>query len=570
MKIFVALSILGLLFLLIQNKYRPSLLFAIVASLYYLLGFLNLNELLIGFTNNALMTLVLLLLVSITVEKTLIIDYCSKLIITQNYLFSLLKLGVITTATSAFLNNTAVVAAFMGMIKNNVYHLPSKLLIPLSYFAIVGGTITLVGTSTNLVVNSFVIESGLPSLQMFDFLLVGVCISIAVIIVMILISAWLPKNQNNIKKIDNYLIRIKVLPNSKLIGKSIQENGLRNLENLFLLEIERGMQIIAPASHSEIILGGDILIFSGDISQIDKIKKFDGLVVEFGNDFKELNLVDVVVTAQSNLIGKTIKEAGFRTKFDAAIVCFQRGAENIKKIGQEVVCAGDRLILAVGNDFKNRDNLSKNFYILSNIEKDSRFGKFKSLWVVCGFILLIIGSAMGFFSLLKGLLVFLAVLLLFRAVSFEEIRRRFPIDIFIIIGASLAITKVLVGSGLAQDLASFIIGTFGEFGIYGSFTGVYLLTLILTEIITNNAAAALAFPIAYSTAVALEVNPIPFIFAVAYGASCGFMMPFGYQTHLMVSSIGGYKLTDFVKVGWAISLTYSLVVILLVPLVFKF
>lgn len=228
------------------------------------------------------------------------------------------------------------------------------------------------------------------------------------------------------------------------------------------------------------------------------------------------------------------------------------------------------MILAVGNDFKNRDNLSKNFYILSNIEKDSRFGKFKSLWVVCGFILLIIGSAMGFFSLLKGLLVFLAVLLLFRAVSFEEIRRRFPIDIFIIIGASLAITKVLVGSGLAQDLASFIIGTFGEFGIYGSFTGVYLLTLILTEIITNNAAAALAFPIAYSTAVALEVNPIPFIFAVAYGASCGFMMPFGYQTHLMVSSIGGYKLTDFVKVGWAISLTYSLVVILLVPLVFKF
>jgi len=169
MKIFVALSLVVLLILLIQNKIRPSFLFGGVASIYYIFGILDLDAWMGSFTNGALLTLVLLLLISLSIEKTVLIRCCSDLIIQLSYKKSLLKLGVVTAVLSALLNNTAVVASLMSIIKNNNKHLPSKLLIPLSYFAIFGGTMTLVGTSTNLIVNSFVIESGLTSLKMFDF-----------------------------------------------------------------------------------------------------------------------------------------------------------------------------------------------------------------------------------------------------------------------------------------------------------------------------------------------------------------------------------------------------------------
>lgn len=541
MKIIVALSILILLILLISNKIKPFILFGSVAVLYYLLGYLNLNTWLSSYTSESLIVLILLLLVSLAIEKSAVIAWCSKFIIGKNYHLSLLKLGVITASISAFLNNTAVVASFMSIIKNNKFQAPSKLLIPLSYFSIVGGTMTLIGTSTNLIVNSFVVQNGLQSLKIFDFFAVGFCISIGVLIVLLIFSFLLPEYKEKENAINEYLINAKVLKNSSLVGKTIQENGLRNLEFLFLFEIQRQDEIISPVSHDEIIKEGDVLIFSGDITHLETLKKFDGLQMGAQEiKLETLNLVDVVINSESSLIGKSVLQAG------------------------------DRLILSVGKDFHSRDNINKNFYIISNIIQNQKLSNAQSFIVVFAFLAIIALSALEIVSLLKALLVFLAFLFVFKFISFDEIKRRFPLEIFIIVGSSLAITKVLVDSGLAKDFADLIIGTFGAYGLYGSFVGIYLLTLLLTEIITNNAAAALAFPIAYSTALALEVNPVPFILAVAYGASCGFMMPHGYQTHLMVGSICGYKTTDFVKIGWIVSLTYSAMVLIMTPIFFKF
>lgn len=179
-------------------------------------------------------------------------------------------------------------------------------------------------------------------------------------------------------------------------------------------------------------------------------------------------------------------------------------------------------------------------------------------------------SAFGIFPLSKGLILFLIFLLIFKVIKFDELKKRFPFDIFIIVGSSLAITKVLVDSKLADNLAEIIISTFGSYGVYGSFIGIYLLTLCLTEIITNNAATALVLPIAFSISSSLGVSPLPFIFAVAYGASCAFIMPHGYQTHLMVSSICGYKTIDFVKIGFFVSFVYSSIALILIPIVYKF
>ena len=564
------LSLLALLVLLIQNRYRPSYLFGGLATLYYLVGLLDLSQWSSSYTNSSLLVLLLLLLVSISIEKTVIVEYFSKLLIRPNYKLSLLRLGIITPIFSAFLNNTAVVATLVGVIKNNNTHLPSKLLIPLSYFAIAGGTMTLIGTSTNLIVNSFVIQNGLPSLGMFDFFAVGALITIAVVATVILVSKLLPSYENDTKELKEHLIELKVEPTSNLIGKSIKENGLRALEYLFLLEIQRGEKIVSPVSPSEIIEAGDRLIFSGDIKHIEVLKKFDGLKISDGVDLNKLSLVDAIVTPESNLVGQVVKEANFRSKFDAAIVSFKRGSQNIVKIGNETIQAGDRLILAVGNEFQNRDNIAKNFYIFSNIDHNKKFSDKKSFAIVGGFVSTIVLSALGVLTLLKGLLIMLSLLLLSKTMNFVQIKRRFAYDIFIIVGSSLAIAKVLVGSGVADDLAELIIEIFGDFGVYGSFVGVYILTLLLTETITNNAAAALAFPIAYATAIALDVSVVPFIFAVAYGASASFILPYGYQTNLMVSSLGGYKMKDFIKIGWIVSLVYSAVVLISVPIVFNF
>ena len=574
MKLFIAITLLILIALLIQNKYRGSILFTGLASIYFILDLINYDDLVKGFTNNSLLTLILLLIATISLERTVLIDYFSKFIISKSYNKTFLKFGLIVMSVSAFANNTAVVASLMGTIKNNKFHTPSKLLIPLSYFAILGGTLTLVGTSTNLLVNSFVVANGHESLKIFDFFYVGFFIALFGLITLFFTKSLLPDNKaSNSDDIEEHLIELKVSPNSKLIGKSVKDNDLRNLEFFFLVEIIRKNHSITPVTPSEIIEENDKLIFSGDVKHIELLRNFDGLIFVDdikNSDIKTLNLVDTIVTSQSSLLGKRVKDANFRSKYDAAIVSFKRGSESILKIGEEVIQAGDRLILAVGNDFKNKENISKNFYLLSDIEKNQKYSTKQSIFVILGFISIILTSALGYISLFKALIIALIVLLFSKLLTINDIKRNFPFEIFLIIGSSIAISKVLANSGLANDIATVITASFGVYGVYGSFIGIYLVTMILTEFMSNNSAAAIVFPIAYSTAIGLDVSIYPFVFAVAFGASASFLIPHGYQTNLMVTSLGSYKTKDFIKAGIPLSIVYSLVVIIATPIFFKF
>ncbi len=567
----VAFSIVVLLFFLIQNKIRASFLFVGLVLVYYFLDLITLDKMLHGFVNPSLITLVLLLLVSIVFEKTSFIAFISNKLFSPSYRYSLLKMALFTSLFSAFLNNTAVVASMISVVNKNKFHAPSKLLLPLSYAAIFGGTITLIGTSTNLLINSFMIENHLEPLALFDFIYVGIPIALLGAFALLFIARFLPNIKVDTKK-QNYFIEAKVLNDSKLIGKTILDNHLRNLEYLFLSEILRENTVISPVNPNEIIKKDDILLFTGDIKHLAILKQFHGLKLEDNYHTLNENIIEAIVSHESILINKSIKETNFRSKFNASVIAIKRGKEQLSgKISEIKLQVGDNLVLAYGKDFLKRDNIDKNFYLINDeLKIEKKLNNTQSIIVLGGFFLVLFLSFIGTVALVKGLFALMILFIGLEYISLGEIKRRFPYELMLIIGSALGVATVMIQSGLANNLAFFINNAFGSLGVFGAFIAIYLMTFLLTEIITNNAAAALAFPIAYSTALSFDSSVLPFVMAVAYGASASFLMPYGYQTNLMVYSAGGYDMKTFFKSGSVVSVVYSILVIGLIPLFFPF
>lgn len=565
-------SIALLLALLIHGRISPAILFASWAGGYHLLGLASQDALLSSFSNPALATLILLLLVSLALERSPLLDQLSDALLKGRTSVATVKLSSFACLVSAFMNNTAVVGALLGTVARQRRHPASKLLIPLSYASILGGVTTLVGTSTNLVVNSFVVDAGLPPLHMFQFTWVGLPVAVACIAVMALSSRLLPANASGDSEArSNYFLEARVTEGSAMIGRSIEENRLRNLEGLFLLEIEREGQLISPVGPAERLHPGDVLVFTGEVARVQSLQRFPGLEV-FGAGADALlksNLVEVVLSNESDLANKTLRDVDFRTMFDAGVVGIRRGEKRLTgQLGRIPLRVGDSLLLAAGPDFFQHRNLDRNFHILNGSGLRPKLSPTQSTAALSGFALVIALAAAGWLPLFAGLLLLLAALLASGLLTLGEMRRRFPFELLVVIGSALAIAGVVERSGAAELMAGWMRAVFDGYGVYAALVGVYLITLVLTEVVTNNAAAALAFPIALGTARAFGVDPTPFIMVIAYGASAGFLVPFGYQTHLMVYSAGRYRMRDFLRAGLPVSLTYSIVVLALVPVVF--
>jgi len=560
------LTIIGL----IRFQNRPAYIFGITLLLLYGGSFVTTEQLLASVANEGLLTLILLMLCSLALEKTRLLRVVATLVIKENYISTWLRLFSFTVLSSAFLNNTAVVSTMLAPIRNNPHHAASKLLLPLSYAAILGGTLTLVGTSTNLIVNSLVIEAGLPALAFFDFTLVGICVVVVCGLALFLLCPWLPVHDVEVENIQQYFIDTKVQQESSLIGKSVDQNGLRHLESLFLVEILRDGQLLSPVAPTEVIRVNDRLIFSGDVTKVMQLNQFDGLLLFANENGLPLdNLTEVVVRPESMLLNKTLKKSGFRALFDAAVVAIKRDGEPVSgKLGDVSIQAGDNLVLAVGDDFKNRKNINKNFIILSGVEPDTMLSGYKEWLAVLGFFGTILLSALGLVSLFKGVVLLFGGLLLTGCLSSSEVIRRLPTNLWVIISAALLLSHALTNSGLMLYLDQ--LNSLFENGLSPllALIIVYVLTWWLTELVTNNAAAALLFPIAFGLATSLGANPMAFIMAVAFGASASFVSPYGYQTNLMVFSAGRYQLKDFIKIGLPISLVYGVVALSAIITVF--
>jgi di/tricarboxylate transporter len=442
---------------------------------------------------------------------------------------------------------------------------------PMCFAASLGGILTLVGTSTNLLVNSLMIGQGMPALHIFDLFPVGILIVLACGVTMALLyPRLLPAQAAPQEAASDYFLEATLRPDSPLLGKTVEQAGLRKLAHLYLAEIVRDGHVIAPVQPDRMLRLGDLLVFTGDLTRLDVLSRFEGLETHGQHYRLPLdNLVEVVVAANSTLARHTLKEVDFRAQFDAAVIAVRRGSERLRgPIANVPIEVGDTLVLAVGSDFEKRNNLQRNFVVVSKREVQKFTDPRKGLIATVGFVATIALAALGVVEFLKALIVLLVLFLVVGFAKPADLRRNMPYAIILIVASSLVISDVMVSTGAATLLAGGLLAGVEAFGPYAALALILVVTWILTELMSNNAAAALAFPVALGVAQSTGLDPQPFVMAVLYGASCSFLTPYGYQTNLMIMSPGRYTLRDYLRAGLPVALVFQAVALVAIPVFF--
>ncbi|CUS47088.1 MAG: Na+:sulfate symporter SulP [Idiomarinaceae bacterium HL-53] len=565
-------TIVGIILLLIRFQQQAPAIFGGGMLVTVLMGWVSPETMLSNAANPGLATLVLLILISFALEKTSLLRKVSSYLFSRSITASIWRTMGFSALASSVLNNTAVVAAMLNSVRSNKYVAPSKLLIPLSYAAIMGGTLTLIGTSTNLIVNSMFTGTGHSGFQFFDFTLVGLGVTVAGLLVLFVMTYWLPEDQEKKSEVSEYFVEARLAADSPLVGKTVEGAGLRHLDELFLAEIIRKREIIRPVARYDVLEAGDKLIFSGNVSKVMALKQFPGITLfAEDNGLTTQQLTEVIIKEDSVLVGKSLKSTGFRARFDAAVVAIRReGGRVTGKLGEVFLQPGDFLLLATGPDFSSRHNISKNFFVLSGVNPDSMLSGWRERVTLWGFVAMIAGTVITGSSLFLAALLLLSVLLFTGCLNSNEIKRRFPVEIWLIVTSALCIASAMETTGLSVAIGDFAGTALAGHAPFVTFAGVFLMTYLLTELITNNAAAALMFPIAYSLAQGLGVDPFPMVMGVAFAASASFLTPYGYQTNLMVFNASNYRLKHFLQTGAPVAVTYIASCLVLIPAVFPF
>jgi len=556
----------------------PAFTFLIGVVVLGICGVLSPSEIMNGFANDQVVVILMLLLIGDIIRDLGIVENLFDKVFrrAKTYRHFMARMMLLVGVFSGFLNNTPLVAVMMPYVhswskRNNIS--PSKLLIPLSYSAILGGCITLIGTSTNLIVNGMVVDQtiipGLESLDMFDFASVGIPMMIIGSIYLLIVGhKWLPDNADTLDKFSEnsrkYIVEAHVRPGSDLNGKSIGDANLRNLQGLYLFQIKRNGSKVAAVSPEFVLAEGDRLVFAGATETIaDLILDNSGLTlptVGMLSHKKQLEVVEIVVSHNSTLISKTVKEANFRGKYDAAVIAIHRNGERVTgKIGDVKVRAGDVLLLLGGDDFTARTQRVQDFYFISKVKEFRKQENYKIGLLLGGTILAVLLSAFNIVPLFMTLIVMIIVILALKISNPKDIAASVDFNLALIIALSLAFGTAMIKSGLAELIADILIYVFLPLGRMGVLFGIYLITTVLAAYVTNKAAVAIIFPISLSMALHLHLNPEPFVLIVAFAAAANFMTPIGYQTNLMVYGPGSYKFGDFFKIGFPLTIIYMVV-----------
>jgi di/tricarboxylate transporter len=481
-------------------------------------------------------------------------------------------------AMSAFMNNTPLVAMMLPVVDDwtrKARLSASKLMIPLSYATILGGTCTLIGTSTNLVVHGLLVGSGQSGLSMFELAPVGVVVALTGIAFVLLTSRWLlPDRRPPLSVRDDareYTVEMIVEPGSPLVGRSIEGAGLRHLPGLYLMEIERAGEAIPAVAPETRLHAADRLVFAGVVDSVVDLQRIRGLRPATDQVFKldaprlGRTLIEAVVSPYSPLVGLSIREGEFRTVYHAVVIAVARAGERLRrKIGDIVLRPGDTLLLEAPSAFVAAHRDSRDFYLVSSVE-GARPPRHERAWLAIGILFLMVGAvSLELVSMLNAAMLGCGALIATRCISWGVARRAVDPQVLLVIAAALGIGAGLEVTGAARALADALLGFAGEDPWRALFV-IYGVTMLFTELITNNAAAALVFPIALATAERLGVDFRPFAIAITFAASASFATPIGYQTNLMVMNPGAYRFADYLRVGVPLNLAMWLLTTLLVP-----
>ena len=591
----IALSILVIGFILfVTETFTLDVTALLLLSILFLLGYLSPIEAVSGFSNPAVITIGFLFVLSHALQKTGVLEY---IVIRVNRLASrsqvlgtavyLIAIGI----TSAFMNNTAIVAIFMPVtirLAHTYQVSPSKMLIPLSYAAILGGTLTLVGTSTNLLVNSIYSANGnVEPLGMFEFAQYGVILmSLGLLYLLFFAPRLLPSRTvtSSLTKsyhLGGYLTEMKIVEGSPLLGKTCLERGINYNYDVMVLDILREKQLITQNIRRTPLKIGDILFVRGTLENFLRMKEIEkvALLTDEKLTQSELEqednvLVECLLTDQSELVGRSLMSSNFRQQFGAFILAIRREGDIFrKKIAHVILQAYDTLL--VYGPIKKIEGLSEkaDFIVLGEVEAELRKQRFwwVSIIVILGAIIL---ATLGVMPIMKGAIIGVAFLLALKVITPQESYQSVHWQVIVLIAALIPVGIVIQNTGTSEWIGMIISDiarmSSPKWHAHILLALIYLITMILTEVSSNAATAIIMTPIAIAVSGQMGFDSRPFIFAVAFAASASFITPVGYQTNLMVYGPGGYKFSDFIRVGFPIAILFWISAIIFLPMIWPF
>ncbi|WP_406828343.1 SLC13 family permease [Microbulbifer sp. ARAS458-1] len=562
---------------LIFTRVHAYLVMMAALTLLSVTGILSPEEALSGFSNSGLITVAAMFVVATGIHASGGIDMMVKHLLgrPKTTRSAMMRVFAPVVALSGYLNNTPVVATMIPALNAWAKRIdvpPSKLMIPLSYGAILGGTLTLIGTSTNLVVNGqYQSITGNEGFSLFSIAAVGLPAAlVGIAFMLIFFPRWLP-DRREIQPFGNlreFTLEVAVDNKGPLVGQTVEDAGLRGLRRVYLVEIDRDNRVITPVRSEEKLRGGDRLVFAGDTEAISDLLRMRGIVpsdhdheeAALKGGFEERSLVEVVVSPHCEVIGSTIRDAQFRKRYGAAVLAVARQGERVSgNLGSTKLKAGDTLLLEARPGFVLRQRYSKDFLLINDLEAESpRHEKGLTAWLIL--IAIVLAAASGVVSMLNASLMGAGAMLVARCCSVNQAQKSLDLPVLITIAASFALGVALQKTGVAAMLAEGVI-SLSSGHPWLMLILVYLCVSLLTEMVTNNAAAIIMVPIVLQITASAGLNPEPFMFAVMMAASASFATPLGYQTNLMVYGPGGYRFSDYLKVGIPMNLLVGAVTI---------
>lgn len=553
---------------LVRDLARPDLIFLSGLAMLLVAGVITPVDAFAGFSNSAVLAVGALFVVAAGIEETGAVRAFERMLFgsSTDLRRVLARVMLPTAGLSAFINNTPIVAMLAPRVQQWAQRMgvaPSKLLIPLSYAAIAGGMMTLIGTSTNIIVSGMLVEAGMPALGLFDMTGIGL-VAVASVVGFFTLTGFrlLPDRVTTPtveEDLEEYLIEMRVGARAPMIGQTIEQAGLRPLGDADLVHVHRQEDMLA-ARPDLVLLEGDTLTFTGKASMLEELLQRPGLEPSVPLVEEQLPrtrpLFDAVVSDTSNLVGASLRDTQFRERYDAAVLAIQRRHERlVGRLGRITIKAGDLLVIKAKDGFDERWNTSRSEFYLVTPRRTDEAKRLNKKAPVAFAILVTMVLLIGLRLMPVLSAAFLAALAMIatRCLSHEMARRALNLEVLVLIAAALGLGQAVASAGLTTLLADFLLALSG-LGVMAALVGLYVTTNVLTELVTHKAAAVLMLPVALAMAGQLGVEPKAFALTVGVAAAASFMTPVGYHTNLMVMAAGEYKVRDYLRVGFPISL----------------